>query len=82
MRTTHAVNLCTSAYSALVQLHVIHSNSLEFSNLTSTVFDWAVGVPENALVQLYVEDAGDNDAWSGTVRCFCVVSLSPDTFYS
>lgn len=40
---------------------------LEFNHLTSTVFDWPVGVPENALIQLYVEDAGNNDAWSGTL---------------
>jgi len=55
------------------QLVVVDANDpcgnpiIEFDHLTSTVFDWQIELPENAIVQFYVEDSGDNDAWSRTL---------------
>jgi len=55
------------------QLVVVDANDpcgepiMEFNDLNSTVFNWPADVPGNALVQFFVEDSGDNDAWSKTM---------------
>ncbi|KAK2463441.1 hypothetical protein APHAL10511_004527 [Amanita phalloides] len=48
---------------------------LDLGTFSVTSFTWNVAVPSGTLMELYVEDSGDNDAWGGRVT----VSKSDDS---
>jgi hypothetical protein len=40
----------------------------DFGKIIDTNIIWSVALPANALVELYVQDANLNEAWSGSIR--------------
>lgn len=54
---------------------------MSFADQTSTTVTWTVNLAAGTQIVLYVEDADENDAWSGTVRLSQIVLFLSDHFY-
>lgn len=54
---------------------------MSFADQTSTTVTWTVNLAAGTQIVLYVEDADENDAWSGTVRLSQIVLFLSNHFY-
>jgi len=67
MLMTHAATFCT--HRCFLVMTISKSlTSHDFGEVKDSSFTWPVGFPAGAKVELYVEDADNQEAWSGAVR--------------